>query len=336
MEANGQLPYIQRQKWFTNNRAWVVIDINFYYNRPPNEGFRFHKDTGGDNLFVNLIFNNKKPQLATEWIEDLKPDASKKTGALELNLPDAEIEKINSTRAAFNRAQRPYRLEGHGGVRGGVAAGAAAYVSWVDELVWHSTPAPLSRTGYYKNILQPENYWKYKPYAVEAMRVLYIKKIKIHTFHVFCLTKRVYIYKADQITTTLCDEYMNTVKTEKGKRGPYFNAHNSEIERFAKYSLKDLQNPNKPVALERGVDLDADPAAMTQQMENQVKATGVDKVERRNSRALGDFKISNEQRSFIRTWVRVHRHGTRWAAEHYQLDAQLDARRNRDALDLAR
>jgi hypothetical protein len=57
-------------------------------------------------------------------------------------------------------------------VRGGVS-GKAAYVSWVDELVWHSTQAPVSRIGYYKAILMPENYWKYKPYAVEAMRGLY-------------------------------------------------------------------------------------------------------------------------------------------------------------------
>jgi hypothetical protein len=84
------------------------------------------------------------------WIEDLKEDAEEKTDALTLNLPGAQIEKINKTRAAFTRAKRPYKLKGRGRVRGGVATGKATYVSWVDELVWHSTPAPLSRTEYYK------------------------------------------------------------------------------------------------------------------------------------------------------------------------------------------
>ncbi len=40
MEANGQLPYLKRQEWFKKKLAWVVVDINFYYNRPPNEGFQ--------------------------------------------------------------------------------------------------------------------------------------------------------------------------------------------------------------------------------------------------------------------------------------------------------
>ncbi len=279
-------------------------------------------------MFVNLIFNNKNPQQATEWIEDLRWDAKKKRKALRVNLPDAERTNIRDTRTGL--ANRSYTLEGRGTVRGGVS-GPATFVSWVDELVWHSTPAPISRTGYYKNILTPENYWRYKPYAVEAIRRLWEsgKLNEIGTFDTF--TDDNNVKYLSQVTPELCDTYMNTVQTETGKRGPNFAAHNSEIAALAKYRLKDLQDPDKPIALKKGVDLDADPAAMTDQMENQLKATPVAKVSRRNSVSLGDFKISNEQRSFIRTWVRVHRHETRWAAEHYE----PDARRNRDALDLA-
>ena len=338
MEANGQLPYMKRQQWFRDGKATVVVDINFYYNRHPNEAFRFHKDTGGDNLFVNLVFNNKANILATEWIEDLKSDASGKRKALRRNLPDSQRTEIRDTRSAFHRRLNPYRLAGHGGVRGDVV-GPAAYVSWVDELVWHSTPAPLSRTGYYKAILTPENYWKYKPYAVEAIRVLLVNG-KLDAFLTFFSDKGIQLNDLGQVTTRLCDDYMNAVKSKDGIKDKQFDAHNIAINALAGLSLTDLRpiNPSKPPHMSHGVDLDADPLALTDTMTNKMKDTGIrPQVRRRNSVTISDFEIGTEKRSFIRTWVRVHRRDVR-NARSAALERQ-ERLRNRDrymeALDLA-
>jgi hypothetical protein len=320
MNANGQLPYMKRQKWFTQQEATVTVDINFYYNRLPNEAFRFHKDTGGDNLFVNLIFNNEERMLGTEWIEDLQPDAEQKMKGLKLNLPDTEIENLRKIRGAFARKRRRrYVLEGQGTVRGGVSAGAATYVSWVDELVWHSTPAPLSRTGYYKAILIPDNYWRYKPYAVEAMRVLYHNGIQLHAFNVFCNNGNpIPKDQINRITTELCDDYMNKV----GEDDEWREAHSEQIEEFAGLKLTDLApiDERKGPHMAYGVDLDTDKLALTDKFpSNTMKATGVPEVRRRNSFSIDNFSISTEKRSFIRTWVRVHRRDTRLAAANQQL-----------------
>jgi hypothetical protein len=320
MEANGQLPYIRRQKWFSKRKASVIVDINFYYNRSPTEAFRFHKDTGGDNLFVNLIFNNRENMLAAEWIEDLKTDTTEKRKALKRNLPGAEEEKIRKTRGGFYRQTNPYRLEGEGSVRGGVV-GPAAYVSWVDELIWHATPAPLSRTEYYKNILKPENYWEYKPYAVVAMRLIMLENQfglqnnMLPTFHQFCNSKGV--TDPLQIDATLCDEYMNTVQPKNKHKLQNFDAHETEVNALNTYArpsdqvvgyLRKQKKGDWAWTLEKAVDLDPDPFAKTEDMELGEKKTGIGPtIRRRNSFGNAGFKVSKEARSFIRTWVRVHR-----------------------------
>jgi len=338
MEANGQLPYIKRQQWFRDGTATVVVDINFYYNRHPNEAFRFHKDTGGDNLFVNLVFNNKANILATEWIEDLQSDATGKRKGLRRNLPDSQRQEIRDTRSAFHRRLTPYRLAGHGSVRGDIV-GPAAYVSWVDELVWHSTPAPLSRTGYYKAILTPANYWKYKPYAVEAIRVLF-KNNKFNTFVKFFSSREIAITQLVQVTTQRCDEYMTAVESKDGKKGEQFQIHNIAIDALGGLSLTDLSpiNRYKPPHMSHGVDLDADPLALTDTMTNKMKDTGITpEIRRRNSVAIPDFEISTEKRSFIRTWVRVHRRDVRAAkaTRDERLERLRSPARYLEALDLA-
>jgi hypothetical protein len=140
------------------------------------------------------------------------------------------------------------------------------------------------------------NYWKYKPYAVKAWQLLYEhKKAEIATFDGFCRTKGVNSF--DKITTKVCDQYMDTVQTKNGKRGANFGAHRQEINALAKYSVNDLKS---------GEDLDADPFAQT--TDSLVKETGIDPtIRRRNSFSKENFEISTEARSFIRTWVRVHR-----------------------------
>jgi len=277
--------------------------------------------------------------LATEWIEDLKSDATGKRKALRRNLPDAERKEVRDIRSAFHRKLNPYKLAGHGEVRGDVV-GPLAYVSWVDELVWHSTPAPLSRTGYYKAILTPANYWKYKPYAVEAIRVL-LWNSKLQAFVTFFSSrgitlfsgKRIELDDLKKITTQRCDEYMNEVANKDGKKGAQSDAHDIAIDALAGLSLTDLRpiNRHKPPHMSRGVDLDADPLALTDNLTVKMKDTGIGpQIRRRNSVTIADFEIGTEKRSFIRTWVRVHRRDVHDAAEYHR-----DLRRNLAALDLA-
>jgi hypothetical protein len=159
MKINGQLPYIFKQPWYREGEAAIDIEINFYMNRGYNSIFGFHKDTGGDNLFFNLIFNNKEPMLATEWTEDLSQwgeKASKKTNEMKKieiePQKHAKMKERMPKRAikAIKEARRTVRTQYSSTnplIRGGTV-GPVAYVSAVDELGWHSTPSPLSRAQY--------------------------------------------------------------------------------------------------------------------------------------------------------------------------------------------
>jgi hypothetical protein len=72
MGANRQWDYLEGQKWYIEADYVIAIDVNYY---PDRSGFKaypeFHKDTGGNNIFVNLIFDNKNDIEATEWFADL-------------------------------------------------------------------------------------------------------------------------------------------------------------------------------------------------------------------------------------------------------------------------
>jgi hypothetical protein len=72
MELNGQWPYLKRQNWYTSGKYVIAVDINFYPDRSGHKGTPvFHKDSGGNNIFVNLIFDNQDTIEATEWVVDL-------------------------------------------------------------------------------------------------------------------------------------------------------------------------------------------------------------------------------------------------------------------------
>jgi len=141
MSANGQWPYIKAQPWFTSGDYVIAVDVNYY---PDRSGFKaapvFHKDTGGNNIFVNLIFDNKKDIEATEWFADLAKPGARRTTWQQKFLPLAHLEELGVAREVL----RP--VHGNDDVHGGVAEGQNVYVSWVDDLVWHSTPSTTRRT----------------------------------------------------------------------------------------------------------------------------------------------------------------------------------------------
>lgn len=144
MAANGQWDYIERQSWYIKGDYVIAIDVNYY---PDRSGFKeypeFHKDTGGNNLFVNLIFDNMTDIEATEWFADLAEPSEKRKVWQQGLLPELLLTDLDHARKALAAAHGP-----NSDVRGGVSKGQHICVSWVDDLVWHSTPSTARRFVY--------------------------------------------------------------------------------------------------------------------------------------------------------------------------------------------
>lgn len=135
MSNNGQLDYIKAQDWFTSKEFDVVIDVNYYIDRPIDSRLGFHKDTGGTNLFVNLVFDNSETIPGTEWTQDRLLPAEKRMELLQKWMPASMLDSITEAKSALKSIGAP----GRNTIQGGRLP-PYAFVSWVDELVWHSTP----------------------------------------------------------------------------------------------------------------------------------------------------------------------------------------------------
>lgn len=142
MVANGQWGYIRKQDWFTKGECAIAIDVNYYPDRSDQKALpRFHKDTGGNNIFVNLLFDNDTQIEATEWFTDIEQPSRERQLWQKGLLPASHLQALLDSRTALlhRRGEK---------VSGGVTAPRNAYVSWVDDLVWHATPSPARRVEY--------------------------------------------------------------------------------------------------------------------------------------------------------------------------------------------
>lgn len=147
MDARGQWGYIEQQGWYTDSKYVIGIDVNYYPNRSTPKytlSPSFHKDTGGNNLFVNLIFDNAQPIEATEWFVDVQQPSGKRAEWQQKLLPPAHLYELDSLRKHL-RGSGKYETPQ---VHGGVIKGANVYASWVDDLVWHATPSLSERIVY--------------------------------------------------------------------------------------------------------------------------------------------------------------------------------------------
>jgi hypothetical protein len=147
MDKNGQLSFIRKQSWFQDGSYVVHIDLNFYHNRPMSDSgeLGMHKDTAGDNLFVNLIFNNTDETPATEWTQDRSIPEGDKKEVMERLMPQKMHDDI--VKAKEQLGTEGINVGGKDAIEGGVMP-PNAYLSWVDELIWHSTPSLANRPKY--------------------------------------------------------------------------------------------------------------------------------------------------------------------------------------------
>jgi hypothetical protein len=147
MDARGQWAYIESQRWYQRREYVIGIDVNYYPDRSGSAYTMsplFHKDTGGNNLFVNLIFDNRQPIESTEWFIDVQEPSNKRAVWQRSLLPPAHLDELAALRQEL-RDSGEYRVPA---VKGGVIRGDNVYVSWVDDLVWHATPSLNERIEY--------------------------------------------------------------------------------------------------------------------------------------------------------------------------------------------
>lgn len=127
LKKSGQMDYLlDNAEQLVDWR--IVVDVDFYYERPA-DAVGFHKDTVGRSLFVNLNFNNSSPIMGPEYILNPPPIAehdvhtsSKLPEIFKRHLTDQRVRLGEATKIVATRVP-PYGI-----------------VSFVDELIHHSTP----------------------------------------------------------------------------------------------------------------------------------------------------------------------------------------------------
>ena len=126
LQRSGQLAYLQ-QRGFLDDPNWVmIVDVDFYYDRPKDR-IVFHKDTVGRTMFVNLNFNNDNPIIGPEYV--VNPPIIQ--GHLKTTRLHPSFQQDLQT--GFNTLELPSEIKA-------TQVPANGIVSFVDELVHHSTP----------------------------------------------------------------------------------------------------------------------------------------------------------------------------------------------------
>jgi hypothetical protein len=143
MEANGQWDYIREQDWFKKEGYVIGIEVNYYANRLGSGILPdFHKDTAGDNVFANLIFDNDDTIEGTEWFADVEEPSAAREKWQKKVLPKTYQAELVQARKDLGTTLG--EADKTSNVKGGTV-GKHAYVSWVDDLIWHATPTAVKR-----------------------------------------------------------------------------------------------------------------------------------------------------------------------------------------------
>ncbi|MEA5367208.1 hypothetical protein VA596_47310 [Amycolatopsis sp., V23-08] len=307
MDARGQWRYIESQDWYKNHDYVIAIEVNYYGNRSSKAYTMsplFHKDTGGNNLFVNLIFDNKKPIEATEWFVDVQEPSGKRAEWQKTLLPEAHLKDL----AALRRQLQESGQHTVPKVNGGVLEGENIYVSWVDDLVWHATPSLNERIAYTADA------------AIEAYTLISIGlkdgkgfsqgPVRIHPVELLATI-------ADEPETRLAKWLTAEHKRVQDldfelARTAWFALYEPNATNFSRDVKLRAEKPWRMVgdvaqSISRDARLDK-PGATAPTIEE--APAGLSMVRRANSLDKGGLKEAAEAnkevpRSFIRAWVRV-------------------------------
>jgi len=126
LTKSGQLAYL-RDRGLLDDKNWkIIVDVDFYYDRPK-EAIIFHKDTVGKTMFVNLNFNNATKILGPEYV--LNPPV------LEGHLSHTQLHPTFLADVRLAQGELPKATE-----ISATQVPPFGIVSFVDELVHHSTP----------------------------------------------------------------------------------------------------------------------------------------------------------------------------------------------------
>lgn len=315
MSTRGQWGYIEKQAWYTNREYVIGIDVNYYPDRSSSVytmSPQFHKDTGGNNLFVNLIFDNQQPIEATEWFVDVQDPSGKRAEWQQSLLPQTHLDELKDLRLHL-RDSGQYRTPV---VHGSVLKGANIYVSWVDDLVWHATPSLNKRIEYsaaaavaaYPNVRA----------SIESGATFLKDKVRIHPVELLATM-------ADDPATELCRWL-----TARGKQVQDLDFELARSAWSALYSGDAGQENFARDARQRGgaewrmIGQVAESIATDTRLDQEtskapnIKETpaGLSRVRRANSADSDELKAVAAQnkdlpRSFVRTWVRILRKDTK-------------------------
>lgn len=127
MEQAQQLEYLQKSK-IIGDEWRVIIEIHYYRDRDTRQT-KFHKDTKGKTLFVNLNFVNDGPIPGPEYI--INPTTNEEYEAcVAQNLPEVFVEDLQY---AQEKLGAPDSI-------GATTIPAKGVVAFVDEAIHHKTP----------------------------------------------------------------------------------------------------------------------------------------------------------------------------------------------------
>ena len=333
MYANGQMKYVEAQPWFKTKKWQLDIDVNYYPDRGLKQAreLSFHKDSGGNNIFVNLIFNNNKTIPATELLLDTSDPSPERALLQSKILPPEHLAEMNRARLKLRADEAEARAKNGGklpDIPGGVT-GKMSYLSWVDDLLWHDTPQMAPRAldqegsaktvfGQLKKLLAPKSATLPKPYYPS----LYVMSAKQGTL-LYETTGKLTPPKPVKSggESTFADEDLQALAD--GWREAYSDATAADFWddcrlvtdwSAALHSYRGEANAHDPRIIDnRPAKMDADDPRRRESLQVIEDVQGMQDGRRRaNSRAKTQQEVQaafddnqDEPRSFIRTWVRI-------------------------------
>lgn len=138
LRGSGEISILD-EYWDKAPDLTFEVSLDYYHNRPLAKA-KFHKDSLGTTMFINLAFANKDPVWGPEWIIDFDPETPTNSWTWEGVLPEKFQTDLARARVQWNNAEegKKFKIRVKQVPRCGT-------VCFNDALVIHSTPLLESR-----------------------------------------------------------------------------------------------------------------------------------------------------------------------------------------------